>query len=351
MFGIGKTLARRAAAGFDLAVAAAVRVGMAPAEDNAPLDWGYEARVGFLETLAARYESLDLGDYFPEPRAVEPISREEGFAVRHLRRTDLSWPATYEPFLPEIRDRYLLTRENGLAHARLFRSDRPRPVAILVHGYLMGRLPIDERLWPIARLDLIGLDSALVVLPFHGRRADPTRTGRPEFPGRDPRIANEGFRQITGEIGSLAAWLRREGHPAVGVIGMSLGGYAAALAATTLPELDFVVPIIPLASLADFAVEQGNLSESPELRAREHALLDRAYRVASPLARTPLVANERVLVLGGKADRITPLSHARRLAHHFRAPLAAWDGGHLLQFGRAGAWARVEALVRSAGLV
>ena len=351
MFGIRKTLARRAAAGFDRAIAAAVRVGMPPAEDNAPLDWGYEARSAFLESLAARYESLSLDDYFPEPSAIEPVSSEEGFAVRRLRRTDLVWPTRYQPFLPEISDKYLTTSENQLAYARLFRSDRPRPVAILVHGYLMGRLPIDERLWPIARLDLAGLDSALVVLPFHGRRADPRRSGRPEFPGRDPRIANEGFRQITGEIGALAAWLRREGHPAVGVIGMSLGGYAAALAATTLPKLDFVVPIIPLASLADFAIEQGSLSESPELRAREHALLDRAYRVASPLARTPLVAKERVLVLGGKADRITPLSHARRLAHHFRAPLAAWDGGHLLQFGRAEAWGRVEELVRTAGLV
>ncbi len=351
MFGIAKSLARRAAAGFDRAIAAAVRVGMTPPEDNAPLDWGYEARVGFLEGLVQRYESLDLTDYFAEPRAIEPIARDEGFAVKRLRRTDLVWPANYEPFLPEIREQYLQTSENQLAFARLFRGDRRRPVAILVHGYMMGRLPIDERVWPIARLDLAGLDCALVVLPFHGRRADPARSGRPEFPGRDPRITNEGFRQTAGEIGALAAWLRREGHPAVGLIGMSLGGYAAALAATTLPNVDFLVPIIPLASLADFAIEQGGLSESPELRAREHELLDRAYRVASPLAREPRVAKERVLVLGGKSDRITPLSHAKRLAHHFRAPLAAWDGGHLLQFGRAAAWGRVEELVRSAGLV
>ena len=80
-------------------------------------------------------------------------------------------------------------------------------------------------------------------------------------------------------------------------------------------------------------------------------MLDRAYRVASPLAREPRVAKERVLVLGGKSDRITPLSHAKRLARHFGAPLAAWDGGHLLQFGRAAAWGRIEELLRRAGLV
>jgi pimeloyl-ACP methyl ester carboxylesterase len=253
--------------------------------------------------------------------------------------------------LPEIREEYLGTLQNQFAYARLFESHTPRPVAILVHGYLMGRLAVDERIWPIGRFDELGLDSALVVLPFHGRRADPNRTSRPEFPGRDPRIANEGFRQVIGEIRALAAWLRRRGHPAVGVIGMSLGGYAAALAATVEAELDFVVPIIPLASLADFAFEQGSLSESPELRAREHALLERVYGLASPLARTPLVAPERLLVLGGKADRITPLSHARRLAHHLRAPLATWHGGHLLQLGRNDAFDRIAELVRRVGVV
>jgi pimeloyl-ACP methyl ester carboxylesterase len=351
MFGLAKALVWQAAAGFDRAVTLAVRMGLPPPEESSPLDWGYEARIAFLEALASRYASQDAGNHFPDPSVIEPVSRERGFATRHLRRTDLTWPSGYEPFLSEVRDPYLQTLENQFAHARLFRGHTPRPVAILVHGYLMGRLPVDERIWPIGRLDELGLDSALVVLPFHGRRADPTRTSRPEFPGRDPRVANEGFRQVVGEIRSLAAWLRRQGHPGVGVIGMSLGGYAAALVATVEPELDFVVPIIPLASLADFAFEQGSLSESPELRAREHALLEQAYHLTSPLARPPLVAPERALVLGGKADRITPLSHARRLAHHFRAPLAAWHGGHLLQLGRNEAWDRIAELVRRVGVV
>jgi pimeloyl-ACP methyl ester carboxylesterase len=348
---LAKSFVQRAAAGVDRAITAAVRMGLPPGAEEAPLDWGYEARNAFLETLAARYDSLDTSAYFPEPRAIEPVSRDEGFSAKRLRRTDLTWPSAYEPFLPEMREAYLRTAENQFAFARLFRRERPRPIAILVHGYLMGRLPIDERVWPIARLDRLGFDSALVVLPFHGRRSDPSHIGRPEFPGRDPRVANEGFRQVVGELGDFAAWLEREGHPAVGIVGMSLGGYTAALTATVLPNLAFLVPIIPLASLADFAFEQGNLSEAPELRAREHALLERAYWVASPLARPPRLAADRVLVLGGKSDRITPLSHARRLARHFQAPLAAWHGGHLLQLGRSEGWDRIEELLKRSGLV
>ena len=349
MLGFAKSLVLQAVASVDRAVTLAVRVGM-PAED-APLDWGYEARLGFLEALAERYASLELTHYFAAPDAIEPVAREKGFASRRLRRTDLTWPSAYEPFLPEIRETYLRAPENQWALARLFRGDTPRPVAILVHGYLMGRLPVDERVWPVGRLDATGLDSALVVLPFHGQRADPARGGRPEFPGRDPRVTNEGLRQIVAEIRALAAWLRRQGHPAVGVIGMSLGGYTAALMATLDATLDFVVPIIPLASLADFAFEQGSLSESPELRAREHDLLERVYSVASPLARPSLVPPERVLVLGGKADRITPLSHAKRLARHFGVPLQTWHGGHLLQLGRHDAWERIAELLRRASVV
>ncbi len=67
------------------------------------------------------------------------------------------------------------------------------------------------------------------------------------------------------------AWLRQEEHPEVGVMGMSLGGYTAALLATVESGLSFCVPVIPLASLADFAREQGQLSAAPELAAEEHA--------------------------------------------------------------------------------
>ena len=52
-------------------------------------------------------------------------------------------------------------------------------------------------------------------------------------------------------------------------------------------------------------------------------------------------------VIGAKADRITPFSHARRLASHFRAPLVAFHGGHLLQLGRGDAFERLGELLRS----
>jgi pimeloyl-ACP methyl ester carboxylesterase len=214
-----------------------------------------------------------------------------------------------------------------------------------------GRFKKMERLHvALDKLDEHGVDCAILVLPFHARRSDPRRTGRPEFPGRDPRMANEGFRQAVTDLRELGRYLRERGHRAVGVMGMSLGGYTAALAATVEREIDFLVPIVPLASLADFAREQGDLPEAPETRAIEHALLEEAHRIVSPVHRTPLVSGDRTLVLGAKADRITPLWHARRLATHFRAPLTTLPGSHLLQLGRTAGFERVFELLRQIGI-
>jgi predicted alpha/beta hydrolase family esterase len=133
----------------------------------------------------------------------------------------------------------------------------------------------------------------------------------------------------------------------VGLFGMSLGGYTAALAATVEPELAFLVPLVPLASLADFAREQGSLSAPPAQARLEHELLERIYRPISPLSLPSRIASERALVIGARSDRVTPIAHARRLATHFSAPLIAFRGGHLLQIGRRESFERVYDLLRT----
>jgi pimeloyl-ACP methyl ester carboxylesterase len=338
----------RAAAGLDRAVTLAVRASTpGPENDDVPI--GHEARVRLLSDLVERYAALDTQDYFPAPRAVDPAIARAG-SLRGLARYELGWPSIEPTFLPEMAERYGGVPENRLAAARLLTRGSGRPVVILVHGYLMGRLALEERIWPIAELDARGLDIAFTVLPLHGRRADPRHTGRPDFPGRDPRMANEGFRQAVTDLRELALHLRARGHSAVGVMGMSLGGYTAALAATVESALDFVVPVIPLASLADFAREQGYLPAAPETSALEHGLQEAAQALVSPVHRVPLVAPERMLVLGARADRITPLSHARRLATHFRAPLATLPGSHLVHLGRASGYERVFEMLAALGI-
>jgi predicted alpha/beta hydrolase family esterase len=137
--------------------------------------------------------------------------------------------------------------------------------------------------------------------------------------------------------------LRDRGAPSIGVMGMSLGGYTTALLATLNEGLSFAVPIIPLASIADFARDQCRLGtgEKTEL---QHRALEAANAVVSPLSRPSLVPPERMLIVGAEADRITPIAHAERLAKHFGAPLLRVTGGHLMQVWRREAFREVQKL-------
>ncbi len=303
-------------------------------------------RVRALERLAERFRDVPLDSFFAEPVLIDPEFRELHAPGAARRVYDLAWPSGYIPAESEVSARYASALENRTAVARCFSSAEGRPVAILIHGYMAGSFAFEQRVWPLALFESLGFDVVLYTLPFHGLRARRGSGSVPEFPGEDPRVNIEGFRQATFELRCLIGWLRQRGHRSVGAIGMSLGGYTAALLATVEPGLGFVVPIIPLSSLADFASEQGSLGPLPEEAAQQHALLQSIYRCVSPTARPSLLDPKRALVIAAKADRITPAVHARRLAVHLRAPLHSFYGGHLLQLGRGAAFERVAELLR-----
>src|SRR5262249_33175494 len=129
-------------------------------------------------------------------------------------------------------------------------------------------------------------------------------------------------------LGALGRFFRERGAPAVGMMGMSLGGYTTALLATLDARLSFAIPIIPLASLAAVARQNGRFVGSDAEQKLQFEAVERVYRVVSPLSRPPRVDKDRVLVVAAAGDRVTPIEHARLLAAHFQAPLSIFPGGH-----------------------
>jgi pimeloyl-ACP methyl ester carboxylesterase len=309
-------------------------------------------RIAALAEIHKAYEddlNLDTSRFFPAPSSV-PLT------VRPVRPGvwDASWSSAFEPFLGTVAERYLSRIENRTARARLYLSSSAetvtsRPAVIAVHGYMGGQWLIEENVWPIEWLSKRGLDVALPVLPFHAVRAGSHR-GAPGFPSSDPRITNEGFRQAVTDIRTLARWLRARGAPHVGVMGMSLGGYTSALTATVTDDIDFVMPMIPLASIADFAREQGRLGSGDEIE-EQHAALERAHRWVSPVARPLMLPRERALIVAAEHDQITPVAHATRLARHFDCEMITIAGGHLVQLGRSEAFRALAALLEREGII
>jgi pimeloyl-ACP methyl ester carboxylesterase len=215
----------------------------------------------------------------------------------------------------------------------------------LIHGYMSGEFAIETRMWPLKRLFDSGFDVVLTVLPLHGlRRAEARGYWPPAFPSNDPRFTIEGFRQVVFDHRALFDYLA--GHVAsLGVMGMSLGGYSAALLATLEAALRFAVLLVPLAAIEEIAYRDGRLLGSPLEQAAQRDALRAAQWPISPLARPSLVPGERMIVLAGEADRVTGLDHAQRLAQHFSAPLSVFHGGHLLQAGREEAFEPVWRLL------
>ncbi len=314
-----------------------------------------------LEVLAAIHRDYgdntliaDASAFFVTPPAIDPslrfVRKETSPKSPPVSVWDARWPSPFEPYLADVAEKYLAQVENRTAHARLFLGDAPnRPAIIALHGYLGGHWMLEEQGWPVAWLARRGLDVALPVLPFHAMRGG-TRRGAPPFPSADPRLTNEGFRQAVADVVSLARWLRARGAPHVGVMGMSLGGYTTSLLATVSRDIDFVMPMIPLASIADFAREQGRLGIGAQADV-QHAALERANWVVSPLARPLAVPPARALIVAAEHDRITPTAHARRLATHFGCTLITIPGGHLVQLGRSEAFRALSAMLAREGII
>ena len=334
-----------AASGFDLAV---VRLAQGFARASAGRRPGHGERLLRVEQAAALAAAIDPGRFFAAPG---PMRGARQSFVRDLpggEVVDLSWESGWEPHETSSRASYLAYVENRTAHARLLRHAAPRPTLVCLHGYRAGFHRLEEIAWNARWLYRLGLDVALLTLPFHALRA-PRGRAAPMFPSAHVLRTLEGFGQAIWDLRSLLTWMRGRGAPLAGVAGMSLGGYTAALAATVEANLDYAVLFIPLADLTDVAVEHA------ALRGEQFPpqLVDagkRALTLVRPLARKPLIPGDRMLVAAASADKITKAAtHAHRLADHFHAPLVTFAGAHLLQLGRRTAFARMAALLAKQG--
>jgi pimeloyl-ACP methyl ester carboxylesterase len=220
---------------------------------------------------------------------------------------------------------------------------RPGPArgtVLLLHGFTMGHPRLDAFLLMANPWFRSGLDVALLTLPHHGARTPPGA----RFSGEHfavPHVARlgEAVREAIYEIRQLVCYLREESGAPVGLIGLSLGGYLAALAAGLSGDLDFAIPIVPPVCIGDLAWRF--FTQTRHHRAGGEAALSqpelrRAFRVHSPLAHPLRISRERVMIVAGRGDRIVPPEHPAALWSHWGEPRIHWfSGSHLTPFGRA----------------
>jgi len=299
----------------------------------------------WIEAVRAAAERNREGGVLGDPARAHPAP--PALDTCELRRIELAglpaadllrFESGFVPRDPEIRDAYLSLERNRTARAVLWRHGRERrPTLLVIHGYGMGRPVLDARAFEVPWLHrTLGLDVVLVTLPLHGARAAGRRSGAGFLDGH-PLFTNAGFDQAVWDLRRIADFLRRDGAPALGIFGMSLGGYTAALLASLERGLACAVPYVPAVSLpkligAGFSPEQQRLREALGC---DDALLSAAWASHEPLRHRPLVAPPGRLILAGACDRICSPDQARALWEHWERPSIHWfEGSHLAHFGR-----------------
>ncbi len=302
-----------------------------------------------LRAAAARHREEGILDdpslAHPPPPALEKVQLARLQIRGHGEAEHLRFESEFVPRDPEILDAWQGRVRNRTAHAYLWRhADGPRPTLICLHGYGMGRIDWDLWQWDLATWHReLGLDVVFPVLPLHGPRARGRRSGEGFLDGH-PLETNAAFGQTIWELRRLSGWLRQQGAPAIGVHGLSLGGYTTALFASVERGLACAVPAIPVVSFPDLLAADRSPREQA-LRERHglpDTLLREVFAPHAPLGHRPRVPHEGRLIVGARADRICPPTHAHALWEHWERPAIVWTpGSHLVPIGRQATRARV----------
>lgn len=275
------------------------------------------------------------------------------FRAEGGRCDDLRFESPFEPVSPAERDPYLAHRRNRTAHARFWRHDGPpRPTLVAIHGFSADPYWLNEWFFDLPSFYRMGFDVLLVTLPFHGRRREYLApfSGHGFFAGGLARM-NEAFAQAAFDLRIYLDFLAREhGAPAVGVTGVSLGGYAAALLGALEPKLAFVLPNVPVVSIADLVLEWhpigGVVRKLLAKTGRRLEDLRRFLSVHCPLTWPAVVPKERLMIIGGVGDRMASPKHARILWEHWDRPKVSWFvGSHLLHLDAAGYRGHIRAFL------
>ncbi len=254
--------------------------------------------------------------------------------VREMRYEELRFASDYSPRAGEPgRERWLNYQSNRTAYAWVMRhEDGPRPWLMCIHGFGMGLPYFDLRAF---RADVLhqklGLNLVLPVLPLHGPRKAGRRSGD-QFLGGAFLNTIHAEAQAVWDMRRLLAWVRAQDATAVGLYGLSLGGYTAALLASIDPELACVIAGVPATDLTALTQRLDSPYKLEQLKQAQFSWehVHEVLSVVSPLVLSPKVPQERRYIFGGAVDRIVPPNQVWALWQHWERPRIVWyAGGHI----------------------
>jgi hypothetical protein len=225
--------------------------------------------------------------------------------------------------------------DNRTAHTWLLEHEGPpRPWLICVNGYRTGRPALDFAAFDAHRLHVdYGLNLAFPVQPLHGPRSEGASGDRVLHGGAMNTVHTAA--QAVWDLRRLKMWIQTErAAPAVGVMGISLGGYFSSLLACFEDDLACVIAGVPEPDLVRGMRRNHEPLLPPyyELWGLSWRTLERVNKVVSPLSMVPLVGPDRLFIFAGLVDRWVRPGNVRALWDHWGQPSICWYQGSHFSF-------------------
>ena len=275
--------------------------------------------------------------------------RAPGGSVRMLR-----FESPFEALNPAMRAEYAHFIENRTAWAQHWRhDDGPRPTLAVIHGFGASPYWLNSMFFSLPWFYRFGYDVLLYLLPFHGvRQAHAGLSGIGLF-GHGPAHLNEAIVHAVHDFRVFADYLEASGVPQVGLTGLSLGGYVSSLLAAVDERLAVVIPNAPVVRIGALSrrwFPANLLLSGARLVGLDAETFEATLAVHCPLNYPPVVAHERLMIIGGLGDRLAPPEQASMLWEHWEHPRLHWfPGNHILHAGRGIYLKQMLAFMQAAG--
>lgn len=219
--------------------------------------------------------------------------------------------------------------ENNIVHGVLHRAGpdwAKRPTVILVHGWNSEwayRLQFPLLAW---RLGHRGWNTAMIELPYHGRRKPRAPGATKNFLSPDLVRIAEATRQAIADVRTVIRWLTEEGTPFVALWGVSLGAWLAGLTACADPGVKSAVLMTPVGRM-DHAIAELPFSEPIRRNVGGHVLNLSPLNLAT---HRPKADARDILLVASRYDLFAPLDTVEELARAWGEPTVwRFDHGHI----------------------
>jgi hypothetical protein len=304
-----------------------------------------------LDFYAALAETGDPLRVFPRPDVRVAVKTQTSAPLPLRRRAGRVELTHFEsPFVaryPGLRARYAGHRRSTTAWAQHWRhQDGPRPTLCVIHGFMASPYWFNSGFFSLPWFYRHGYDVLLYTLPFHGRRQDrPSLFSGHGFFANGFAHATEAMFQAVFDFRVFVDYLVSIGVPRIGVTGLSLGGYTTALLAAVEDRLHLAIPNAAVADMGELIRDWFPAGQAMSLvlpkRGLPAEVIGRSLSVHSPLSYRPVLAKDRLFIIGGLGDRLAPPGHSSRLWEHWgRCQLHWYPGNHTLHVNR-GAYLRL----------